>query len=212
LAAPEAMRACRLGFANRLAAAVLAPAARLAVAAREQAFDPLRLSQRFALRPSLLLARFAALGAGGRLPPAFAITIDVSGGVLARIPGAGFPFPRFGPLCARLPLFDALRPGEVGRAEVVLPDGGVHLALAVAEDGVARDGLPPARRLALAGWRREDVAEIARAWPPFPTRGIGVTCRLCERLDCSHRMHPPATRPAALHEHVVGPSDYEMLG
>jgi predicted transcriptional regulator len=46
----------------------------------------------------------------------------------------------------------------------------------------------------------------------LPIRGIGVTCRLCERLDCGHRMHPPITRPAGLHDHVVGPSDYELVG
>jgi predicted transcriptional regulator len=39
-----------------------------------------------------------------------------------------------------------------------------------------------------------------------------VTCRLCERLDCAERLIAPVTLPAAFHAHVVGPSDYEVLG
>ena len=62
----------------------------------------------------------------------------------------------------------------------------------------------------MIGFRRE-AASLARDWPP-DGRPIGVTCRLCERLDCAHRVHPPVTRPAAFHDHVVGPSDYEVAG
>ena len=81
---------------------------------------------------------------------------------------------------------------------------------AVAEDGVALPGLPPPRRLSLIGWRGEDFAAFAPKRLPGRSRPIGVTCRLCERPDCAHRMHAPVTRPAAFHEHVVGPSDYEL--
>jgi predicted transcriptional regulator len=114
MAEPEAARLCRAGFARRLAEAMLAPASRLAAAARDTDCDVLRLSQRFVLRPSRIMARLATLGAAGTegVPPAFMLTLDASGTVISRIPGAGFPFPKLAPLCARLPLFDGLTPGR----------------------------------------------------------------------------------------------------
>ena len=213
LTEPEAARIVRLGFARRLAEAMLAPAPRFAEAARSTGCDLVRLSERFVLRPSRIMARLAALGAGGSgLPAAFVVVMDESGGVLSRVPGAGFPFPRLGPLCARLPLFDALRPGQPQRAELVLPDGSAFLVAATAEEGEWREHLPPPRRLAMIGFRREEAGVLAQGWPALSARPIGVTCRLCERLDCAHRVHPPVTRPAAFHDHVVGASDYEVAG
>jgi hypothetical protein len=213
MAEPEAARTCRVGFANRLAAALLAPVGRLGAAAQETGFDVLRLSQRFVLRPSRIMARLAALGASGNgFPSAFLVMLDASGGVLERIPGAGFPFPRFRPFCARLPLFDGLRSGDAVRAELVLPEGSAFAAVATVEEGTRTPGMPPPQRLSLLGWRRDQLGAFGDLWTALPIRGIGVTCRLCERLDCGHRMHPPITRPAGLHDHVVGPSDYELVG
>jgi predicted transcriptional regulator/transcriptional regulator with XRE-family HTH domain len=209
LAEPEAVRLCRSGFVRRLAEAMLAPAERLANAARDSNFDLTRLSERFLLRPSRVMARLAALGAGGLLPPAFVLVADASGGVLARQPGAGFPFPRLAPVCARLPLFDEVPAWRAHSADIALPDGSAFRVTAVAEEGQALPGLPPPRRLALIGWRRPDeppgIATTA-------ARPVGVTCRLCERLDCAHRLQPPVTRPAGFTDHVVPPSDHELIG
>ncbi len=208
----EAARICRIGFATRLAEAILAPAGRLAAAARELRLDLIRLSARFQLRPSRIMARIAAIGDGREMPAAFTIVLDASGGTLSRSQGAGFPFPRFGPLCARLPLFDEVSPGQPVHAEIVLPDERAFLVVAIAEHGAWSPGLPAPRRLALIGWRREDAAGFAAGWPALSVRPIGVTCRLCERLDCAHRVHPPVAVPAALLDSVVGPSDYELAG
>jgi predicted transcriptional regulator/DNA-binding XRE family transcriptional regulator len=213
MAEAEAARIVRLGLARRLAEAILAPVSRLSEALRPSGSDVIRLSERFILRPSRIMARLAALGAGGSgVPAAFVVVVDESGGVLSRIPGAGFPFPRLGPFCARLPVFDGIRPGQPHRAELVLPDGTSFLVVAVAEEGQWREDLPPPRRLAMIGWRRDDAGFLAGHWPALPARQVGVTCRLCERLDCAHRVHPPVTRPAAFHDHVVGASDYELAG
>lgn len=207
---PEAARICRAGFARRLAEAMLAPASRLAAAARDTGFDVVRLSERFTLRPSRIMARLAALGAGGTegIPPSFVLTLDASGSVVARIPGAGFPFPRLAPLCARLPLFDGLTPGRPVITDLELPDASRFRATALAEDGAADCGLPPPRRLALLGWRKraEDGERSAAARP------IGVTCRLCERTDCAHRLHPPVAQTTGFQGHVVGLADYELTG
>jgi predicted transcriptional regulator/DNA-binding XRE family transcriptional regulator len=210
LSEPEALRVCRSSFAGRLAEAVLAPATRLGPAARDSGLDVMRLSQRFMLRPARIMARLAALGAGGvdGVPPAFMLTLDASGSVVRRIPGAGFPFPRLAPLCARLPLFDGLIPGRAVAADLEFPDGSSFHVIALAEDSTADAGLPPPRRLSLIGWRRSaDDKERSEA-----ARPIGVTCRLCERSDCAHRLHPPVARPTGFQDHVVGLAEYELTG
>jgi predicted transcriptional regulator len=208
LAEPEAIRVCRAGFARRLAEAMLAPGSRLAPATRDGGVDVMALSQRFVLRPSRIMARLAALGAGGAdgIPPSFVLTLDASGSVLARIAGAGFPLPRHAPLCARLPVFDGLAPGRPVATDLALPDGGVFRAIALAEDGAAAAGLPPPRRLSLLGWRKR-TEDGERAAAPRP---IGVTCRLCERTDCAHRLHPPVAQTSGFQDNVAGPAEYEL--
>jgi hypothetical protein len=210
---PEAARVARNGFARRLAEAMLAPAERLATAARDSRFDLMLLSRRFSLAPSRIAQRLAALGASGAhaLPPAFLVTLDGSGAVLARVAGAGFPLPRRAPLCARLPLFDPPPAERMTEAELQPPEGSAYRAVAFFENGPLSGAIPPPRWLTILGWRSGDVVDIlgpARE----PARPIGVTCRLCERLDCAHRHTPPVTQPTAFHEHVFGPSEHELQG
>ena len=206
---PEATRICHSGFARRLAEAMLAPASRLVPAARDSSSDIMLMSQRFLLRPSRIMARLAALGAdpASGLPPAFVVMLDGAGAMLARVPGAGFPFPRLAPFCARLPLFDDTRPGEIVHAELELSDGSRFRTAALTEEGPRFGPLPPPRRLVLIGWR---TAEGSSAGPP--PRPIGVTCRLCERTDCAHRTSAPVAQPGGFLGHVVGPSDHELTG
>ena len=209
LASPEAERTCRLDLARRLAEAMLAPAGRLSAALAETGPDVLSLSERFVLRPFRIMARIAAVAGRDGLPQPFFLLADVSGATLSCTPGAGFPFPRFGPLCARLPIFDALQPSQPAYAELVLPDDTAFLTVAILDEGTRVPPLPPPRRLALLGWPRDKA--LAPYFPlSAPARGIGVTCRLCERLDCAHRVHPLVSRPVGLQENVVGPSDYEL--
>lgn len=210
LAETEAARICRSGFAGRLAEAILAPAGRLAPAARDMRFDVMGLAQRFVLAPSRIMARLAAIGASDihDVPPAFVITLDASGATILRIPGAGFPFPRTAPLCARLPLFDDLVPGRPVAADLQLADGSVFQATALAELGPADAALPPPRRLSLIG-RRRSADEESNGHTPRP---IGVTCRLCERNDCAYRLHPPVAQTSGFQDHVVGAADHELTG
>ncbi len=206
---PESARIVRVGFARRLAEATLAPASRLGAVVRDTGCDVMRLSQRFVLKPARIMARVAALGAGGHagIPPAFMLTLDASGSVMSRIPGAGFPLARLAPLCPRLPLFDNLVPGWPLVTDIALPDGSVFRISAVAEDGPADPGHSPPRRLSLVGWRRRPEDDERGT-----ARPVGVTCRLCERSDCAHRLYPPVAQTAGFHDHVVGPADYELAG
>jgi predicted transcriptional regulator len=209
----EAARLCRLAFARRLAEAILAPAPRLADAARYLRYDIARLARRFTMPASQVMHRLAVLGAGDNdQPEGFFAALDASGSVLTRIAGAGFVFPRLGALCGRLPVFDHSPVGRVISAPVKFADGTAFLVTAVAEEGLApeSDG-PPPRRLTLLGLARKDAIDtIYDPGESAAPRPIGVSCRLCERAACTHRAHPAATRPAAFYDHVVGLSEYEL--
>jgi len=221
MADAEAARLCRLTFASRLADAVLVPADRLRAAARDLRHDIRKLADRFAVRRSLIMARLCALGAaddsaaraGGPDDPAmFFASLDATGAVLARMSAAGFSFPRYGSLCGRLPVFDGLQPGMIAAAPVILPDGGLFTIIATAEEGLAaNDGGPPPVIRSFIGMdeaaARQSVYGFGQEAEPRP---IGMTCRLCERQACPHRSHPPATRPAAYQDFVVGLSDHEL--
>jgi predicted transcriptional regulator len=37
---------------------------------------------------------------------------------------------------------------------------------------------------------------------------VGITCRLCERMDCEQRAFPPLQHPLAVNENVRGVSFY----
>jgi predicted transcriptional regulator len=217
----EAARLCRLAFAGRLADAVLVPADRLGQAARDLRYDVGRIADRFSVRRSLVMARLCALGAsagnaGDDMPAMFLAAVDATGAVLNRIPGTGFAFPRYGSLCGRLPLFDGLRPGEVKAAPVVLPDGALFTIVATAEEGLAaNDSGPPPVTYTMIGMDEAVARQTVYGGEQQGGRGgeprpAGLTCRLCERPACPHRSHPPATRPAAFREFVVGLSDHEL--
>ncbi len=209
----EAIRLCRLAFARRLAEAILAPAPGLAAAAKDLRYDIARLARRFTMPASQIMHRLAALGAANNeLPEAFFAALDSSGSVLARVPCAGFVFPRFGALCGRLPVFDQSAVGRVTSAPVEFADGTAFVVTAIAEEGLApvNEG-PPPRRLTLLGIARKDVAgTVYDPGESAAPRPIGVSCRLCERAACTHRAHPAVTRPAAFYDHVVGLSEYEL--
>ncbi|HMB48310.1 MAG TPA: short-chain fatty acyl-CoA regulator family protein [Afifellaceae bacterium] len=221
MADAEAARLCRLAFADRLASAVLVPADRLKPAARDLDCNIARLADRFAVRRSRIMARLCALGAegegtadgeGAESPAMFFAALDTTGAVLAHVSASGFSFPRYGSLCGRLPVFDGLQPGMVAVAPVVLPDGSLYAIVAIAEAGIsANDGGPPPVVRSFIGMTeaaaRQTVYRLESDREPRP---VGVTCRVCERQACPHRSHPPATRPAAFHDFVVGLSDHEL--
>lgn len=209
---PETGRLLRLALARRMADAILMPADRMRELVGELRLDIAAVSRRLALRPSRVMRRLAMLGLleEGDRQPVFVLA-DQTGVLLEEI-GSGFPLPRFGALCGRLPAFDPLRPGEIAAAFAVTDEKEDWLLVAAVEDGIVPpDDGPAPRHLAMLALRRRDVESTAYA--PFldaPRRPIGSTCRLCEVAGCTHRTAPPATRPVAFLDYAHGQSDHDF--
>ncbi len=212
LSTPEAGRLARLAFARKLAGAILMPGGRILRAAVDLRYDIGQLARRFGVSADRVMERLAAARDPEVVPLEFAfLALDASGNIETRLPGAGFSAPRFGALCARLPLFDQMPEGSVLAAPVEAQDKTAFVFVATSTAGFSPpDGGPPPRRLAALIMSAEAAAGTVYAPAPATRpRPIGTTCRSCERRACPARTMPAATCPAALNEYALGMSDYD---
>jgi predicted transcriptional regulator/transcriptional regulator with XRE-family HTH domain len=209
LSSEPAQRLVRIGLANYFAGAMLMPYQPFLAAAQGLRHDLEVLMRRFDASFEQVCHRLTTLQrSGARGIPFSLLRVDKAGNVSKRF-SAGIPFARFGNACPRLALFDAFRfPGTIRTQLAKMPDGAVYFCLA---RDVARPGgthREPPQQLAItlicdAAHAKElvyadrlDVGDGETATP------IGPTCRLCERLDCTHRAFPPLGQGPALDENI----------
>ncbi len=149
-----------------------------------------RLAVATGLAPSLLMRRLAAMPDDALPQPVGLAICDSSGFLRYRKPLADFPMPKFGAACPLWPLYRALsRPmvllqtpiEQTGRQDARF------LAETVAEPigpiAVARDPLFEAHMLIT----RDTQSRDASVETPL---GVGVTCRICAKVQCPARREP----------------------
>jgi hypothetical protein len=206
----------RVALANYFAAAVLMPYDPFLAAARSERYDIEVLSHRFRTSFEQICHRLTTLrrpGAEG--VPFHFVRIDVAGNISKRFSGSGFRFARFSGACPRWNVFAAfLTPGMIRTQLSQMPDGsvffwvartirkdaaGYHSPHTVFAIGIGCD-VRHARELVYA-----DGVDLESREAVVP---VGVTCRLCERMDCEQRAFPPLRHPLAIDEHVRGVSFY----
>lgn len=206
----------RVALANYFAAAVLMPYEPFLEAARSERYDIEVLSHRFRTSFEQVCHRLTTLrrpGAEG--VPFHFVRIDVAGNISKRFSASGFRFARFSGACPRWNVFAAfLTPGMIRTQLSQMPDGsmffwvartirkdaaGYHAPHTVFAVGIGCD-VRDARKLVYADGVDVDSREAA-----VP---VGVTCRLCDRMDCEQRAFPPLQHPLKIDEHVRGISFY----
>jgi predicted transcriptional regulator/DNA-binding XRE family transcriptional regulator len=212
----EAEAMARVALANYFAAAVLMPYGQFLEAARSERYDIEVLSHRFRTSFEQVCHRLTTLrrpGAEG--VPFHFVRIDVAGNISKRFSASGFRFARFSGACPRWNVFAAfLTPGMIRTQLSQMPDGsvffwvartirkdaaGYHAPHTVFAIGIGCD-VGHARELVYADGVDLDSREAA-----VP---VGVTCRLCDRMDCEQRAFPPLQHPLTIDEHVRGVSFY----
>ena len=200
----------RVGLASYFAGAVMMPYERFIAAARAHRYDLDLLQHRFGASFEQVCHRLSTLQrSGARGVPFFFIRVDNAGNVSKRLSGGGFNFARFGGTCPRWIVHDAFRlPGVIHTQVAEMPDGTSFFTIARTVDP-------------LGGWRREHQpnfaialgCEIKEARHLIYADGlnlkngelatpIGVSCRVCERLDCSQRAHPPLNHRLRIDENI----------
>jgi predicted transcriptional regulator len=147
------------------------------------------------------------------------VRIDVAGNISKRFSATGLRFARFSGACPRWNVFAAfLTPGMIRTQLSQMPDdrtyfwiartlgresGGYHAPHSTFAIGLGCD-VRHAGELVYA-----DGVDLQNREAVVP---VGVTCRLCERLDCEQRAFPSLQQPLRIDENVRGVSFYAPGG
>ena len=199
LSSPDAERLCYMGLSGYFAGAVMMPYDRFLAAAKDLRYDIEVLQNRFGASFEQVCHRFTTLQRqGARGVPFFFVRVDNAGNVSKRLSGAGFQFARFGGTCPRWVVHDVFqRPGRIHSQLAAMPDGTAFLTVARTVDPVATGHLVRGPQLAVAvGCDAADARHLVYGDGLDAKRietmePVGVSCRVCERADCSQRAHPP---------------------
>jgi predicted transcriptional regulator/DNA-binding XRE family transcriptional regulator len=207
-AGPTAAQLVRRALAGYAASATIMPYDRFARAVEARAYDIEALAGLFGTSFEQVAHRLTTLGrAGQQGVPFFFIRVDAAGNVSKRLDGAGFPFAAHGGGCPLWNLHQAFRhPGEVLTQWLDLPDGQRFFSIVrtVTSGGGAHDRPMVVRAIALACAAEHAPRLVyAQGSAPVPTP-IGMTCRLCNRAECTARAEPPLGRE-------ILPDDYRRI-
>lgn len=216
LTSEEARALCRVALANYFASAVLSPYEDFQQAAETLRYDLDLLGHRFRISYEQVCHRLTTLNRKGRKGVPFdMVRIDLAGNISKKFSATGIRLPRFGGLC---PLWNV--------HTAFLQPGVIHTQLSRLPDGTAFFSVARTVRKHRGGYRAPDVlyslqlscdVESARKLVyadgfdlvnPAASTPVGITCRLCERLDCRARAFPSVHRRLQLDENVRGISFY----
>lgn len=194
----------RRAVANYAAAALMTPYRAFVKAAEARRYDVEALSRQFGASFEQTAHRLTTLQKPGREGvPFFFIRVDAAGNVSKRLDGAGFPFARHGGSCPLWSVHHAFRsPRQVITQWVELPDGEKFFTIArTVTAGGGAYGAPRTERAVALGCAEKHASRLIYtddpANDPKNATPIGVTCRLCQRTDCTARAEPPIGRLVA---------------
>ncbi|CAN5527849.1 XRE family transcriptional regulator [soil metagenome] len=202
----SAAKVCRTGLLNYAAGALLLPYERFRAAARAARHDIEHLALTFQTSLEQVCHRLSTLQRpGARGVPFYFVRVDQAGNITKRHSATRFQFARFGGTCPLWNVHDAFaRPDKWLVQLAQMPDGLRYVSIA---KGVVKPSgafQRPDRRYALGLGCEVQYADslvytegLDLAAAPAP---IGVSCRICERNDCSQRAFPPVDRPFEVFE------------
>ena len=218
LTCEESRILARVTLANYFAGAVMMPYGPFLAAAKKERHDIELLGRRFQASFEQVCHRLTTLqrkGAEG-IPFHF-LRIDIAGNISKRFSASGIRFARFAGACPRWNVHAAfLTPGSIRTQLSQMPDGSTFFCIARtirresggahADHAVMAVGLgvevSHAKQLIYADG--VDLGNTAAAVP------IGVSCRLCERTDCSQRAFPALHQPLKIQENLRRASFYAV--
>ncbi len=192
----------RRALANYAAAAIVMPYDAFAKAAEARSYDIEALGRAFGTSFEQVAHRLTTLQKPGKESvPFFFVRVDRAGNVSKRLDGAGFPFARHGGACPLWSLHHVFStPRQIVTQWLELPDGKRFFSIArtVISGGGGFDA-PRVERAVALGFAAEHAHRVVYAkmqpeLPPEKATPIGVTCRLCQRIECTARSAPPIGR------------------
>ena len=214
----EARAIAKIGLANYFAGAALMPYGAFHAAAQETRHDLERLAQRFGASIEQVAHRLSTLQRpGAKGVPFFFVRVDQAGTITKRHSATRLQFARFGGAC---PLWNVHRafetPGRFLRQLAETPDGVRYISIArdVSKPGGSYGA--PVRRFAIAlgcevghagSLVYADGLDVSERQSFEP---IGISCRICERVNCHQRSVPPLERRLSIDTNARGVLPYEV--
>ena len=189
----------KVALANYFAGAVMMPYDRFLEAAINARYDLEILEHRFQASFEQVAHRLTTLNRPGKSGvPFHFVRIDIAGNVSKRFNGSGIPFSRYGGACPRWNVHAAFAiPNRIRVQFSRMPDGTAYLCIARCIQKGGGGHRAPQSQLAIGlGCHLEhaqelvysegiDLSNLDAAVP------IGISCRICERMDCLQRAFPP---------------------
>lgn len=187
-------------LAAYFAAALIMPYAPFLKACKEMRYDVDRVARRFSSSFEQVCHRMTTLqrpGASGI--PLHLVRTDIAGNISKRFSLSGIHIPRHSGACPRWNVYAAfLAPGRINVQLSQMPDGESYFCIARSfEKGGYRHNAPRRHfsiglgcNLAHAkSMIYSDGVDLSNQSQIVP---IGVGCRICPRMECEQRAHPPA--------------------
>ena len=216
LTSPASRALARVALANYFAGAVLMPYGPFLEAARAVRYDIELLGHRFRSSFEQICHRLTTLGRpGAEGVPFHMVRVDIAGNISKHFSASGLRFARFSGACPRWTVFEAFTtPGLIRTQLSRMPDGATYfwMARTVRKEG---GGFHAPRSLLAIGLGCEvsharqlvyaDGVDLGASGAVVP---VGITCRLCDRMDCEQRAFPPLQHPLTVNEQVRGVSFY----
>ena len=195
----ESKKLTRVALLNYCGAAILMPYELFHKECKELKYDLELLQNTFATSFEQVAHRVTCLQ-DPKLPgiPFHFLRVDVAGNISKRFSLSGIEIPRYGGACPRWNVYSAFsRPGVIQAAVSKMTNGEKYVCIAkTVEKGVGRYGQKKSMLSIGLGCEAKYAKEFVYTEnldlndkkSEIP---IGVSCRTCDRLDCSQRAFPP---------------------
>jgi XRE family transcriptional regulator, fatty acid utilization regulator len=199
----QARDICKIGLANYFAGAAILPYRAFLNHAQQTRHDLEQLSERFGASLEQVAHRLSTLQRpGAKGIPFFFVRVDQAGTITKRHSATRLQFARFGGACPLWNVHQAFEmPGQFLRQLAETPDGVRYFCLARDVSKSGGSFRAPRRRLAIGlGCEVQHAGALVyaddmdvdneQAFEP-----IGISCRICERVNCHQRSVPPMQKP-----------------
>ena len=212
----ESRRLTQIALLNYCGAAILMPYNLFHSECKKLKYDLQLLENTFATSFEQVAHRVTCLQ-DPKLPgiPFHFLRVDMAGNISKRFSLSGIEIPRYGGACPRWNVYSAFtRPGVIQAAVSKMTNGEKYVCIAkTVEKGVGRYGQSKSILSIGLGCEAKyakqfvytENLDISDKKTEIP---IGVSCRTCDRLDCSQRAFPPLHKKFDIDINTRGVSVY----
>ncbi len=212
----ESKRLTQIALLNYCGAAILMPYKLFHSECKKLKYDLELLQNTFATSFEQVAHRVTSLQ-DPNLPgiPFHFLRVDVAGNISKRFSLSGIEIPRYGGACPRWNVYSAFsRPGVIQAAVSKMTNGEKYVCIArTVEKGVGRYGQKKSMLSIGLGCEAKYAKDfvytenlsLSDKKTEIP---IGVSCRTCDRLDCSQRAFPPLHKKFDVDVNARGVSVY----